>query len=55
VTGTTWVVEAIDAGHKAAGAIAAFLKEGATKAWPPVVPVIERLPEAVLAAEQKNN
>jgi len=26
VTGTTWVVEAIDAGHKAARSIAAYLK-----------------------------
>jgi heterodisulfide reductase subunit A-like polyferredoxin len=53
VTGTTWVVEAIDAGHKAAQAIVAYLKEQTTKAWPPVVPVVERLPEATIAPEQK--
>ena len=53
VTGTTWVVDAIDAGHRAARAIEAFLKEEATKAWPPVVPVIERLPEASIEPEEK--
>jgi len=53
VTGTTWVVEAIEAGHRAAGSIAAFLKEGTTKAWPPVVPVLERLPESKIDPEQK--
>ena len=53
VTGTTWVVEAIDAGHKAAKAIAAYLKDETAKAWPPAVPVIERLPEATIAPEQK--
>ncbi len=53
VTGTTWVVEAIDAGHKAARAIAAYLKDETAKAWPPAVPVLERLPEATIAPEQK--
>ena len=53
VTGTTWVVEAIEAGHRAAGSIAAFLKEETTKAWPPVVPVLERLPESKIDPEQK--
>ena len=53
VTGTTWVVDAIDAGHRAARAIEAFLKEEATKAWPPVVPVLERLPEATIEPEEK--
>jgi heterodisulfide reductase subunit A-like polyferredoxin len=53
VTGTTWVVDAIDAGHRAARAIEAFLKEEATKAWPPVVPVLERLPEAAIEPEEK--
>ncbi len=53
VTGTTWVVDAIDAGHRAARAIEAFLKEEATKAWPPVVPVLERLPEAAIDPEEK--
>jgi heterodisulfide reductase subunit A-like polyferredoxin len=53
VTGTTFVVDAIDAGHKAASAIQAYLKEEATKAWPPVVAIVEKLPEAKLEPEQK--
>lgn len=53
VTGTTFVVDAIEAGHRAARAIAAYLKDEATKAWPPVVPVLERLPEAHIEEEQK--
>jgi len=53
VTGTTWVVETIDAGHKAAKAIAAYLNDETAKAWPPVIPVLERLPEATIAPEQK--
>jgi NADPH-dependent glutamate synthase beta subunit-like oxidoreductase/NAD-dependent dihydropyrimidine dehydrogenase PreA subunit len=53
VTGTTWVVDAIDAGHKAAKAIAAYLKDEAATAWPPVVTVLGRLPEAKIAPEQK--
>ncbi len=53
VTGTTWVVEAIDAGHKAAKAIEAYLAGEAANAWPPAVPVLERLPEATLDVEQK--
>ncbi len=53
VTGTTWVVEAIEAGHRAARSIAAFLKDETTKAWPPVIPVVDRLPEAIIAPEQK--
>jgi heterodisulfide reductase subunit A-like polyferredoxin len=53
VTGTTWVVEAIDAGHKAAKAIEAYLKDEAAKAWPPAVTVLARVPEAKIAPEQK--
>jgi heterodisulfide reductase subunit A-like polyferredoxin len=53
VTGTTWVVEAIDAGHKAAKAIEAYLKDESTKAWPPAVTVLERVPEATIAPEEK--
>jgi heterodisulfide reductase subunit A-like polyferredoxin len=53
VTGTTWVVEAIDAGHKAARAIEAYLKDEEAKAWPPAVPVVEKLPEAKIDSGQK--
>ena len=53
VTGTTWVVEAIDAGHKAARAIEAYLKDETASAWPPAVQVVERLPEAKIDEEQK--
>ncbi len=53
VTGTTFVVDAIDAGHKAARAIHAFLQAEPTKAWPPVVEVPERLPEAKVSDEEK--
>ena len=53
VTGTTLVVDAIDAGHKAARAIEAYLKDETAKAWPPAVTVLERLPEATIDPEQK--
>jgi heterodisulfide reductase subunit A-like polyferredoxin len=53
VTGTTFVVDAIDAGHKAAKAIEAYLREDQTKVWPPAVQVLERLPEAKIDPEQK--
>lgn len=53
VTGTTFVVDAIDAGHKAARAIEAYLKEENAKAWPPKVEVIERLPEAKIEEDLK--
>ncbi len=48
VTGTTFVVDAIAAGHKAASSIEAYLKIGnrQTSIWPPVLEVIEKLPEA---------
>ena len=55
VTGTTFVVDAIDAGHKAARAIHAFLQAEPAKAWPPVVEVTERLPEAKLSDEEKES
>ncbi len=56
VTGTTFVVDAIAAGHKAARSIDAFLRQGDRetrgqgewRVWPPVVIVEERLPEAKL-------
>jgi heterodisulfide reductase subunit A-like polyferredoxin len=54
VTGTTFVVDAIDAGHKAARAIEAYLKDETAKTWPPAVQVIERLPEAELDADLKS-
>jgi heterodisulfide reductase subunit A-like polyferredoxin len=53
VTGTTFVVDAIETGHKAARAIEAYLREETTKAWPPVVQVIERLPEGTADSEEK--
>jgi heterodisulfide reductase subunit A-like polyferredoxin len=53
VTGTTFVVDAIDAGHKAASGIHSYLQDETTKAWPPVVKILERLPEATLAPEEK--
>ncbi len=53
VTGTTWVVEAIDAGHRAARGIEAYLKDENARAWPPAVSVVERLPEAKIDPEQK--
>ena len=56
VTGTTFVVDAIAAGHKAARSIDAYLRqedketrrkgEKEWRVWPPVVEVTERLPEA---------
>jgi heterodisulfide reductase subunit A-like polyferredoxin len=55
VTGTTFVVDAIDAGHKAARAIEAYLKDEANRVWPPVVEVLERLPEAKIDPEQKEH
>ncbi len=51
VTGTTFVVDAIAAGHKAARAIDAYLRDEANRVWPPVVEVVERLPEAKLTPE----
>ncbi|MDR0842803.1 MAG: FAD-dependent oxidoreductase [Acidobacteriota bacterium] len=53
VTGTTFVVNAIEAGHKAATAIVEYLKDGGDKAWPPAVAVEDRLPEATLDAAEK--
>jgi heterodisulfide reductase subunit A-like polyferredoxin len=53
VTGTTFVVDAIDAGHKAARAIEAYLKDESVKAWPPAVQVIDKLPEATIADDLK--
>ncbi len=53
VTGTTFVVDAIDAGHKAARAIVAYLKDDTAKAWPPAVPVLERLAEAKIEEDLK--
>jgi heterodisulfide reductase subunit A-like polyferredoxin len=53
VTGTTFVVDAIDAGHKAASAIHAYLLDETVKAWPPAVKILERLPEAILTQEEK--
>jgi heterodisulfide reductase subunit A-like polyferredoxin len=54
VTGTTFVVDAIAAGHKAARSIEAYLKNGTqdARAWPPVVRPVERLPEAKLEPAQ---
>ncbi len=54
VTGTTWVVDAIDAGHKAARAIEAYLADENSKPWPPKVEILERLPEATLDSDQKS-
>jgi len=53
VTGTTFVVDAIDFGHKAAHAIEAYLKDETAKAWPPAVEVLERIPEATIEPEEK--
>ena len=53
VTGTTFVVDAIDAGHKAARGIEAYLAGDRDRAWPPVVVSAERLPEAKPDAEEK--
>ncbi|MBN2243272.1 MAG: FAD-dependent oxidoreductase [Acidobacteria bacterium] len=53
VTGTTFVVDAIDAGHKAAKAIEAYLAKADNRQWPPVVEVVERFPEAKLDPEEK--
>src|SRR5512139_2257683 len=53
VTGTTFVVDAISAGHKAARSIEAYLKaDKETRVWPPVLESIERLPEAKLVPTQ---
>ena len=54
VTGTTFVVDAIAAGHKAARSIEAYLKEGdkEKRAWPPGLEVVEKLPEAKLDPTQ---
>src|SRR4030042_986571 len=51
VTGTTFVVDAIAAGNKAARSIEAYLKQEdkETRAWHPVLESIERLPEAKLS------
>src|SRR5512137_1408341 len=53
VTGTTFVVDAIAAGHKAARSIDAYLMQGRHphdgqewRVWPPQLQVVERLPEA---------
>jgi NADPH-dependent glutamate synthase beta subunit-like oxidoreductase len=57
VTGTTFVVDAIAAGHKAARSIHTYLKNKPVQpsasleswqVWPPVAEVTERLPEAKL-------
>jgi heterodisulfide reductase subunit A-like polyferredoxin len=53
VTGTTWVVDAIDAGHRATRAIEAYLAGENAGAWPPTVETLEKLPEATLNADQK--
>jgi heterodisulfide reductase subunit A-like polyferredoxin len=53
VTGTTFVVDAIDAGHKAARAIEAYLKDEKDRVWPPVVEAVERLPEAKIDPDLK--
>ena len=54
VTGTTFIVDAIAAGHKVARSINAYLMNGdkKTRVWPPVVPSVERLPEAKLEPAQ---
>ncbi|MDI6725330.1 MAG: FAD-dependent oxidoreductase [Smithellaceae bacterium] len=54
VTGTTFVVDAIAAGHKAASSIEAYLKQEdkETRIWPPVLESFEKLPEAKLAPDQ---
>jgi ferredoxin len=49
VTGTTFVVDAIAAGHKAVRSIDAYLKgDGETREWPPVLESVEKLQEAKL-------
>jgi heterodisulfide reductase subunit A-like polyferredoxin len=53
VTGTTFVVDAIDAGHKAASAIHTYLQDETANAWPPAVKILERLPEATITKEEK--
>jgi heterodisulfide reductase subunit A-like polyferredoxin len=53
VTGTTFVVDAIEAGHRAAKAIESYLAKQEGRAWPPVVETVEKLPEAALDAGQK--
>jgi len=53
VTGTTFVVDAIEAGHKASAAIESYLGAAENRAWPPVVEAVEKLPEATLDADQK--
>ncbi|MEJ2108355.1 MAG: FAD-dependent oxidoreductase [Acidobacteriota bacterium] len=53
VTGTTFVVDAIDYGHRAAKAIESYLADKGKSAWPPVVETIERLQEATLDSEEK--
>jgi formate dehydrogenase beta subunit len=50
VTGTTFVVDAIAAGHKAAKAIRVYL--GQKNAWPPPVETVERLTAAELGEVQ---
>jgi len=59
VTGTTFVVDAIAAGHKAARGVDAFLTQGLHphvgqewQVWPPQIEAIERLPEAKLGPVQ---
>jgi NADPH-dependent 2,4-dienoyl-CoA reductase/sulfur reductase-like enzyme len=56
VTGTTFVVDAIAAGHKAARSIEAYLKiEKEVRVWPPILESIERLPEAKLERLRRRN
>jgi heterodisulfide reductase subunit A-like polyferredoxin len=53
VTGTTFVVDAISAGHKAARSIDVYLRgDKETRAWPPGLEVVERIPEAKLDPAQ---
>ncbi|MBN2339224.1 MAG: FAD-dependent oxidoreductase [Acidobacteria bacterium] len=54
VTGTTFVVDAIDAGHKAARAIESYLKDKSAGSWPPAVEIVEKLPEAEIEPEEKS-
>lgn len=53
-TGTTFVVEAIAAGHKAARAIGAYLQNGKepVRPWPPLLPATEKSPEVKLTREE---
>jgi heterodisulfide reductase subunit A-like polyferredoxin len=53
VTGTTFVVDAIAAGHRVARSVEAYLKgDRESRVWPPVLESIERLPEAKLEPVQ---